>query len=311
MRSRISETACPVAPVRLFHQRGRNEELVAEQRRQLAVVELGNEDLLEVREHRAQVARERVQVAEVEARDGEPVLLRGLDRGRDRAVRAAPADDQQVAAVAAEELDRRDLVRDAGHLLGPQLHHPRVVRRVVRHVAGALGLRESPDAVLEARRARDRPRARERLGIARVRLEAFGLGRELDVAARKRRDVRNQPRLGAVREVAVREDDDGRHVAHRQLERLEDRVEAVARRRRGEHRQRALAVASVQREQQVPLLDLRRHAGRRAGPLDVDDHERKLGHHREAERLLLEDHARSARRRDREIARETQRRSSR
>ena len=39
--------------------------------------------------------------------------------------------------------------------------------------------------------------------------------------------------------------------------------------------------------QQVRLLGLGRHAGRRAGALDVDDDERQLGHDREADRLLL------------------------
>ena len=37
--------------------------------------------------------------------------------------------------------------------------------------------------------------------------------------------------------------------------------------------------------EQVGLLGLGRHAGRRAGALDVDDDERQLDHDREADRL--------------------------
>jgi hypothetical protein len=46
-----------------------------------------------------------------------------------------------------------------------------VVVRVVADVAGDVGLLEAADPVLEAGRARDRPLAGERLGVAVVRVE--------------------------------------------------------------------------------------------------------------------------------------------
>ena len=87
----------------------------------------------------------------------------------------------------AVDLDRRDLVRDARDLLGAQLHHALVVRRVVGDVAGDVLLLEAADAVLEARRARDRPGARQGLGVAPVGLEVLGVGAVRDLGARQRR----------------------------------------------------------------------------------------------------------------------------
>ena len=83
---------------------------------------------------------------------------------------------------------------------------------------------------------------------------------------------------------------------------LDREREALARGRRRDDRDRALAVAAVEGQQQVGLLDLGRHAGRRAGALDVDDHERQLGHDREADRLLLERDAGTGRAGQRERA---------
>ena len=54
-------------------------------------------------------------------------------------------------------------------------------------------------------------------------------------------------------------------------------------------------MAPVERHQQVGLLGLRRHAGRRPGALDVDDDERQLEHRCEPDGLRLEVHAGPAR----------------
>jgi hypothetical protein len=180
-----------------------DEEARAQEHRELARVELRQEHLVERREHLAEIGRERVQVAQVDRRHREPVGARRLDRRRDRAVRAAPADHEQVAAVVAGHLDRRQLVRDPSHLLLAQLDHARVVDRIVGDVAGVLLLGETADPVLETRRARDRPRARERLGVALVGLEALRIGAVVHRHAREAREIRDLPRLCAVREVGV------------------------------------------------------------------------------------------------------------
>ena len=70
-------------------------------------------------------------------------------------------------------------------------------------------------------------------------------------------------------------------------------VEALAGRRRRDDRHRRLRVAPVQHHQQVGLLGLRRHPGRRARALDVEDQQRQLERDREADRLLLQHDARA------------------
>ena len=117
-------------------------------------------------------------------------------------------------------------------------------------------------------------------------------------------DVRDQPRLRAVRERGVREQVDRRAVLERDPGRLDHGVEALRRARGGDHRDGALAVAAEEHHQQVGLLGLRRHAGRGAGALDVEDQERQLEHHAETDHLGLEHDSRPGRGRDAERAAE-------
>src|SRR5688572_11121736 len=161
--------------------------------------------------------------------------------------------------------------------------------------------------MLETGRAGDRPRPRERVRVACVRQEDAVLGqlrREVDVERRDRVDVGDQPRLGAVREVRVGEQVDRRAVLDRDPDRLERAVEAVARRRRGDHGHRVLGVPPVEHHQEVGLLGLRRHPGRRPSALHVDDQQRQLEHHREPDRLRLQDDPGAGRRADAERAAE-------
>ena len=94
------------------------------------------------------------------------------------------------------------------------------------------------------------------VGEARVDL---GQRRRRPAAARARRSWRGRCRASRITGVRWRD---------RDARRLDRRVEAVGRRAGGDHRQRRLAVAAVERHQQVGRLGLRRHArsrGRRAG----------------------------------------------
>ena len=106
-------------------------------------------------------------------------------------------------------------LRDARDLLGPDAHHVLVVLRVVVDVAGAVFLLEAADAVHQSRRAGDRPRPRQRLGVAQVGPEVavvVGRIRERHADVGQRLDVGQQPGLGAVGEVPVGEQDDRRPV---------------------------------------------------------------------------------------------------
>ena len=151
--------------------------------------------------------------------------------------------------------------------------------------------------MLETRSAGDRPRPGQRPLVAQVRHERsvlVRLGRELDGDVRKRRDVGEQPGLGAVREVRVREQEDGRSVLERDPRGLDRGVETIPGRRGGDDWNRRLGVPAVERQQQVGLLGLRGHARGGPGPLDVEDDQRQLECDGEADRLALQHDAGTA-----------------
>ena len=103
-------------------------------------------------------------------------------------------------------------------------------------------------------------------------------------------DVGDPPGLRAVGQVAVGQDDHRGAVLGGDPDRLERDVEAVRRGGGRDHGDRRLPVPAVERHQQVGLLGLGRHAGGRAGPLDVADDQRQLDRHRQPDRLLLQHH---------------------
>ena len=108
-----------------------------------------------------------LQVAQVRRGDPPAALAHAPRAGADRAVARAPAEHQQVRVRVAVR-PRRSGTSMPVHLGRAQLGHPLVVGAVVGDVAGAVGLLQAADAVREAGRARDRPRARQ-IVVARVR----------------------------------------------------------------------------------------------------------------------------------------------
>ena len=89
---------------------------------------------------------------------------------------------------------------------GAESHHQLVVLRVVGDVAGDVVLLDAADAVLEARRARHAPTAaRASAGSRRYGRSSLGVGSVANSTSicGSVVDVREQPRLRAVREVAV------------------------------------------------------------------------------------------------------------
>src|SRR5256885_2100864 len=82
-------------------------------------------------------------------------------------------------------------------------------------------------------------------GVAQVGREALLLGTERHVDVGQRLDVRDQPGLGAVREIPVGEDHDRHHVLDRDAHRFVGDVEAVTGRARRDDDDGALAVAPV------------------------------------------------------------------
>ena len=216
----------------------------------------------------------------------------------DRAVRRAPAQHEHVGAVGIVDLELGNVARDSRDLGGAQAHHAVVVLGVVGDVAGLVLLLQAADPVLEPRRARNRPGPGKRLGVALVREEVVavvGVGRKPRRDVGQRSDVRDEPRLRAVGEIRVREQEDRRAVLHGDARSLDRGVEASRRCRRSDDGHGRLRVAPEQDHEQIRLLRLGRHAGGRPCPLHVDHDERELEGHRETHRLRLQDDARPRR----------------
>ena len=136
----------------------------------------------------------------------------------------------------------------------------------------------------------------DQLGVALVRhvgAVVVGRGLVLHVELGQLAGRRDLERLGAVAQVAVGEQQHRGHPLGGDLHRLDGGPEAVGRALRGDDRHGRLAVAAEERHQQVGLLGLGGHAGRRAAALHVDDDQRQLGDDRQPHHLRLEGEARA------------------
>ena len=160
-----------------------DEVLRAQQQRELAEVHLGDQHLVVAREDVAEVLGERVEVTQVRLRDLVAGLAHAAHACADRAVRRTPAEHEHLgrwpSGPRVVDRERRQRVGDPVDLGLAGADHEVVVARVVGDVAVPVALLEAADAVLEAGRAGDGPRAGQRLGVARV-------GPELGVLALRR-----------------------------------------------------------------------------------------------------------------------------
>ena len=218
-------------------------------------------------------------------RNGFPFPALSFDRGADRTVGAAPADDQQVAFLIAFDQGRGDVVGDAVHLGLPHPDHEFVILRIVADISGDVFFLQTADPVFQPRRSGNRPGAGERPFVPHIRLKTFGVCPEFRRDIGQGTDRRNHPGLGAVGKVSVGEDDHRGHVFDRNPDRLKSRQETVRRRARGDHGDRRLAVSSIQCLKEIGLLGLRGQPGARAPALNIADDQRKLEHHGEPHRL--------------------------
>src|SRR5690606_25331764 len=95
-----------------------DEERRAQHLPELARVELGDEDVLEVADDLREPRLERRQPAQVRVRDLVALREQRLLRLAERAERAAPADDEHLAALGAREVELAEILRDPLDLLG-------------------------------------------------------------------------------------------------------------------------------------------------------------------------------------------------
>ena len=148
-----------------------DEVLGAQQHRELAEVHLGDHHPVVALQHLAEVGRERVEVAQVGLGDVRAGVADPAGRRPRSGRRSSPsrAPGRLASPRRVVDLERRDDRRRCRRPWpGAGADHEVVVGGVVGDVAVPVGLLEAADAVLEARRAGDRPRPGEGLLVAQV-----------------------------------------------------------------------------------------------------------------------------------------------
>ena len=170
-----------------------------------------------------------------------------------------------------------------------------MIGRVVTDRPGDVLLLQAADAMLASRRSRNNPRPRQGFRISAVGRELSRAGHLVATQIGQVVRVYDPPRLGTIRQEAVRQEHDGRHVLDGQANRLERHRKAIGGRGRGQDRQRTLAVPAVHDGQQIGLFRLGGHARTRPRALHVDNDQRQFGHYGKAQGFGLEREARPAR----------------
>src|SRR5579862_8777369 len=269
---------------------GVHEKLGAQKPEQLAHVELGDEDFLVALENVAEVARKRVQMAQMDVADAMAEFALRFYGGGDGTVRGAPGDDEQVAIGIALGDDVGNVLSDGLDFRGADANHLFVIERFVVDVAGDVLFFQAADAVFEARRAGDGPGAREGFRIAAIGLEVHRVGGERHLEVGNRIKVRDFPGFSAVGEVAVGKNDDRYHVFDGDAGGFQSGPEAVAGSGGGDDGNGSFGVAAEESLQQVGLFGFGWQAGGWAAALDVANDQRDFHGNGQAHGLGFESH---------------------
>jgi len=255
------------------------------------MLSFGDENFFVALQNFADIARQRIQMAQVHVADFASLFTLFFHSLGYRAKRGTPGNQKQVALGVAGGRYVGNVLTDGFHFRGADAHHFFVVQRLVVHVAGDFLLFNAADAVLKARGTRNGPRARQRLRVALIGEEAFGICLKFHGDGRDFLGGGDAPGLRTIREIAVGQNDDRHHVFERDATGFECGPETIAGRGRGQHGNRSFRIAAEHRLQQIGLLGLRRQSGGRPTALNVADYEGQFGHYSEAQSFCLQRHA--------------------
>src|ERR1700741_276518 len=230
--------------------------LGAQDPEKLAHIELRHKDVLVALQNVADIGGQGIQIAEMEMANFAAFFALSLDRLGNRAKRGTPGNDQKVTVRIAIWHHVRDVLCDGIDLCGTDAHHVFVVQRLVIDIAGDVLLFQAADAVFESRRARNGPGPRQSLGIALVGMETIGVRGEMNGNPRNFLDLGDAPRLGAVSEVTVRENDDGHHVFQGDAAGFDRDPEAVRGSSGSEHGNGSFGVTAKERLEKIGFVGL-------------------------------------------------------
>src|SRR5580658_2003 len=207
---------------------GVDQKFCAQEHHELAHIHFRDEDFFVALQNIAEIARQGIQIAQVDMADAVAFLAHGFHGGGDWSGCRTPGDDQQIARRIAFGNDFGNILRNPFDFFGAGANHVFVVQRLVVDVAGDVLLFDAADAMLEAGGAGNGPRAREGGRITLVREKAFGIRLKVHRNLRQFRDGGNLPRLGAVGEIAVGENNHWHHVFDGDTARFEGNPKTVA-----------------------------------------------------------------------------------
>ena len=220
-----------------------------------------------------------------------------------------------VLAAARMHLGRRHRLRGRLHLLHQPIDDLLILGGVLG-VGAELGVARAAREIAAARRRAGHRSRRDAVAVdvqvARELLHLLELGGAEHLAAIGAiavvpGEARAHPVVHP--DVEIGHDEHRRLESLREIERFDGEREALARIRREERDVLRVAVRQIRDRQQIALLRARRHAGGRAGALNVEEDAGNLGVVRESDELAHQRDARARRRRERRARRPIPRRS--
>jgi len=259
---------------------------------QLPGIQLRHHDFIVKDEDFGKAPRQRRQVAQVQMADRMALGGQILDRRLQRPLGRSPAKGQHPARIrAGGHFHQRQGVANAVQLGGPQVGHFLMVVGVVGNMARARGPFDPAEPMRQPGHAGNGPGPGQGVRVAAEGVEAVRVDVAVNRVVGQGVHVRQAPGFGRVGRIGVGQHDHRRHVGNGDARRLDHRVEGIAGAAGGEHRQGGFAVAAVQGQVQIRLLDLGRHAGGRPRTLHVDDNQRQFRRRGQAQSLGLQGHA--------------------
>ncbi len=206
------------------------------------------------------------------------------------AVGTAPAKHQEFARFGTLDFLEGDVLSDVFYFLLAKVDHLLVVVRIVTDIPGDILFLQAADAMHQAGGPRDRPGPGQ-VRIPLVRQERLAILPSLRMARLESGEaghVGNPPRLGAVGDVAVGQQEHGHHELDRDPPGFLSDVETIGWAAGGQYGEGAFAIAAEEGLQQIRLLGFGRQSRAGPPPLHVHNHHRQLGHHRQANRFPLQ-----------------------